>query len=142
MTEPYRYAASTSVPVERSKQEIERLLRRHGATAFAAMWSGERYVVMFEMRSRRVRLDVPAPDRKKFRTDSKYDQEQRRRWRVLLLLLKSKLEMVASGDADFDAEFLAYLSLPGDATVASRVLPALDELLKNGKMPPLLPGAP
>ncbi len=136
----YGYAAQTSVPVERSKQEIEQLVRRHGANAFAAMWSGERYVVLFEMRGRRVRLDVPAPDAKKFPRGQKFDQEQRRRWRVLLLLLKSKLEMVAAGDADFDAEFLAYLALPGDATVASRVLPELDRILKGGALPPMLPG--
>ena len=138
MSGPRRFAEGTSVPVDRSRSEIERLVRVHGATTFLSAWQKDRFVVIFEMRGKRVRLDVPAPDHKRFNTQDKWDREERRRWRVLLLLLKSKLEMVASGDADFDAEFLAYLTLPNGTTVGARVLQDLEATLSGKPMPPLL----
>lgn len=134
-----RYAEGTSVAVDRSRAEIEKLVRRHGAAAFASMWARDRYVVGFEMHGLQVRLDVPAPDAKRFRTSQKWEAEQRRRWRVLLLLLKAKLEMVASGDADFQSEFLAYLTLPGGKTVGQVVLPDLERAIAGEGLPPLLP---
>lgn len=33
-----RYAEGTDVPVERSKAQIEEILRRYGASAFASGW--------------------------------------------------------------------------------------------------------
>lgn len=138
MPEPRRYAEGTSVSVDRSKAEIDHLLRAHGATACATMWAKDRFVLAFEMRARQVRLDVPAPDPKRFPGD-KWDREQRRRWRVLLLILKAKLETVRDGDADFEAEFLAYLVLPGGATIGERVLPDLERAIAGHGLPALLP---
>lgn len=135
-----RYAEGTTVPVEKSRSEIERLLTKHGASSFMSAWTEDRYLVMFELKGRRCRFDVPPPSPKDYRTDKQWEAEHRRRWRALLLVLKAKLELIASGDADFDAEFLAYMVLPdGRTTMAQRLLPALDEALSGGDMPPLLP---
>lgn len=103
------------------------------------MWDGGRFVVAFEMRGRQVRLDVPVPDKKKFNTTDKWEREERRRWRVLLLLLKSKLEMIAGGDADFECEFLAYLVMPGGQTIGQRILPELERAISGHGLPALLP---
>jgi hypothetical protein len=140
MTEkPHRYAEGTEVPVERTRAEIERLLRAHRATGFATMWDKDRFGLMFELNNRRVRFDVPVPSPKEYPTQKRWDAEERRRWRALLLILKAKLELVASGDADFDSEFLANLVLPGGETIGARVLPSLSNALDTGNMPPMLP---
>jgi hypothetical protein len=142
MNQPMRrYAEGTSVEVASSRQEIERLVTKHGATAFMSAWQADRYVVIFEMRGKRLRFDVPAPDPKKYRDDKKWKAEERRRWRALLLILKAKLEIVASGDADFESEFLSQIALPNGNTVGSMVLPQLEAMLRGEKMPPLLGGA-
>ena len=38
MADARRYAADTSVPVERSRSQLEQLLRVHGAQGFATGW--------------------------------------------------------------------------------------------------------
>lgn len=42
-----RYAADTSVSVERSKAEIEKTLTRYGASAFAYGWEGDEAMIQF-----------------------------------------------------------------------------------------------
>lgn len=140
-SKPRRYAEDTEVPVARSKLEIDALLRTHGAKAIATIWDSDRYALMFEMRGRRVRLDLRAPDPKEFSSTRAFEKEERRRWRVMLVTLKMKLEVVASGDTDFDAEFLAYLVLPdGRTSIGARMIGDLDRALEGRPMPPLLGG--
>ena len=136
-----RYAEGTSVEVSRSRAAIEQLVVRHGATSFMSAFDKNRYVVIFELQRRRIRFDIAAPSTKEYQTTSKWAAEERRRWRALLLILKAKLELVQSGDADLDAEFLSYMVLPNGATVGSKVLPDLDRVISEGTLPPLLPGA-
>lgn len=138
MIKLHKYAEGTSVPVERSRQEIETLLRRHGAVGIATAWEKDRYTLIFDLKKRRVRFDVPAPDAKAYRVLPKWQAEERRRWRALLLIVKAKLELVASGDTDFEVEFLANLVV-GGRTVADRIIPQLDAAYVTGQLPPLLP---
>jgi hypothetical protein len=133
-----RFAEGTDVPVDRSRQEIEKLCRAHGASGFASSWDKSSYCIMFELRGRRVRFDVGAPDTKTYRDTKRWEAEERRRWRALLLILKAKLELVASGDTDFEAEFLANLVLRGGQTLGSTFLPTLTEVLDTGTMPKML----
>lgn len=139
-----RFAHGTTVDVETSRVEIERLVKRHGADSFASAWEQDtaqqgRFVVIFGMRRRRFRFVVTAPDPKEFVTPRKWEAENRRRWRALVLILKAKLELIESGDADLDSEFLAYLVLPGNETVAQKLVPQIGKLVTGGVLPPLLP---
>ncbi len=138
MTKVARYAEGTAVPIEKSRLEIEALLRKHGAVGIATSWDKDRYALLFDLKKRRVRFDIPAPDPKTYRDTKRWEAEERRRWRALLLIVKAKLELVASGDADFEAEFLAHLVIGGQ-TVAERLLPHLEEAAASGVLPPLLP---
>lgn len=133
-----RFAEGTSVPIEKTRTEIETLVRKHGAESFASAWERDRFVVIFGMRGRRLRFVVSAPDPKKYRETNKWDAENRRRWRALLLILKAKLEVVSSEDADLDAEFMAYIVLPNGESIGQRLLPELEQLLSGAPMPPLL----
>lgn len=106
-----RYAEGTEVPSDRSRSEIERTLRRYGATAFAYAWEGDSAQIAFRLSSLhiRFRLPLPDPDSREFtltptgrqRTASAaedaWEQAVRQRWRALALVIKAKLEAVESG---------------------------------------------
>lgn len=151
------YAENTSVPADRTRGEIEKLVQKYGAHEFASGWTAERAVVLFTMRERRIRFNLPMPDLndKKFvktatgqprtATAAKqmFDQEIRRLWRALLLSVKAKLEAVESGIAEFDQEFMAQIVMPDGLTVGEHMIPKIVRALENKKMPPMLalPGA-
>jgi hypothetical protein len=74
------YASNTSVPVERSKSEIERLLTRYGASKFMSMWDQERAGVAFEMCGRAIRMTLPLPKE----SDSEFKSTHRRGYETKL----------------------------------------------------------
>ena len=146
-----RFAAHTSVPVERSKAEIERCCVQHGCTEFATFQDAERHMVAFRLKNLRVRFEVRAPATVDFKTTERgrrrsekaawdaRSQELRRRWRALLLCIKAKFEVVDTGISTFEQEFLAHILLPGGETFGERMIPRLEEATKTGRLPPLLP---
>ena len=143
------FAEKTVVPVDRSKSEIERLLTRYGATSFASGWDSGRAVITFRAHDRVLRfvLPLPSPSDRRFvdaRGDknaarSRYEQELRRLWRALLLVIKGKLEAVESKIVSFEQEFLPYVVLPDGRTVADAVAPAVAESYRTGAVRALLP---
>lgn len=154
-----RYAANTSVPVERSRNEIEATLLRYGASQFMYGWSGDGAMIAFlvetEQGKRNVRFVLPLPsrDERRFTHHSQgvrtasaaqglWEQACRQRWRALLLVVKAKLEAVESGIATFEDEFLAYIMLPDGSTVSELLAPQLQAAYDpdRGVMPPGLPG--
>lgn len=149
-----RYAESTTVSTDRSRAEIESTLRRYGADQFVSGWDASRAMLGFRVHGRHVRFELPMPGRDddEFRLtptgmvradrarDESYEQEVRRRWRAMSLAVKAKLEAVSTGIAAFDDEFLAYIVLPGGATVGQMMGDGrLDAALASGSIPPLLP---
>ena len=154
------FAAGTVVSVAKSKAEIEDLLTRYGADGFAYMQDAARAAVLFSVLGRRVRfiLPIPAKDEARFthrkpkaswrspekRTElqalAEWDQEHRRLWRSLALVIKAKLEAVRSGIVTFENEFLAHMVMPNGPTVGEGIAPALLEMHERGKQLPLLPG--
>lgn len=141
------YAKTTKVTPSRSREEIERTLRRYGAGMFAYGWQDGRAMVGFEMNGRRIRFFVNMPKNEDFeytesgrkRSRSAVEglviQGERQRWRALLLVIKAKLEAIETGIGKFDEEFLAHIVLPDGTTVGSRVLPAVENAYISGRMP-------
>jgi hypothetical protein len=84
------YAANTSVPVDRTRSEIERTLMRYGATGFAYGMEPGRAMVGFQTADRRIRFVLPLA-REARSSESQHDQMVRSRWRALLLSIKAKL---------------------------------------------------
>ena len=150
------FAENTSVPVERSRAEIERLLTKYGASKFISGWDDQRAVVGFEMRGRAIRMTLPLPkptdpaftkrarsrwgQSKSEAARRRFDQELRRRWRALLLVIKAKLEAVQSGIVTFEEEWLAHFVLPGGRTVADTIIPEIERAYASGQAPRLLLG--
>lgn len=153
------FAEGTDVPVARSRAEIETLLMRYGADQFASGYDPKRAVIQFRAKDRRVRFTIALPDpqehrfthvkhaqryfeqeRTELQARKAYEQECRRLWRALVLVVKAKLEAVESGIATFDAEFMPFIVMPDGKTVGEHVIPAIEQAYTTGKMPPLLPG--
>jgi hypothetical protein len=146
------YAENTSVPVEKSRTEIEKLLQKHRCAKFMAGVDNEahRATVQFQAHNRIIRFEIALPDPKdpQFKKiKNSYlqrtaagvaklvEQVERSRWRALLLVIKAKLEAVESNIATFEEEFMAHIVLPNDQTVGQWVLPEVAQIYKTGRMP-------
>lgn len=137
---PRRYAEDTTVPAERTRGEIERLLKQQGAEGFLSGWDGDQVAIAFRLQERQVRIDLPMPARTEFRTERQYDQAVRARWRALLLVIRAKIEAIASGITTLEREFLADIVMANGQTVSSWAVPQIEQMYLTGRMPPLLPG--
>lgn len=137
------YAEGTTVPVSRSRDEVYRLLERYGADQRIVGEDAERATVGFRLAGRHVRIDRPLPPRRSFATQAGYDRELRRRWRVLILLLKGRLEVVGEGAESVDQAFASYLVLPDGSVAGDHLTASVDGAYAAGRMPAsILPGLP
>jgi hypothetical protein len=144
------FAEKTSVPVERSKSEIERMLVKFGASAFASSWDANKACIQFAYEKAHVRFELPMPDptstkfthvtpyreRAEAARKALYDQDVRRLWRALALIVKAKIESVQSGVETFETAFLAHMvATKNGQTVGEVIIPHLRE----GRSLPALP---
>lgn len=149
-----RYAERTDVPSDRSRAEIERTLRRYGASAFGYGWDQESAQIMFQIAGRRIAFKLPMPDPQdaEFRLtptgkaraasaqEQAYEQAVKQRWRALALVIKAKLEAVEAGIATLEEEFLAHIVLPDGRTVGQHAIPRIAEAYDSGAVPALMSG--
>lgn len=151
------YAQGTSVPVEKTKAEIETLLRKRGCSKFGSLEDGPVAVVVFELNRKAIRFTMPLPKKEDFayrkekptwhrlytrKPEEQYrlwEQACRQKWRSLLLGIKAKFSNVDSGIATFEEEFMGRIVMPDGRTVAEHVLPRVEEAYLSGKAMPLLP---
>lgn len=85
------YASDTTVPVEKSRAEIERLCMKYGCSQFMCGVDYDKLSarVQFKAKNRIIRFDLPLPDPKKFSQTRKFEQAARSMWRALVLVLKA-----------------------------------------------------
>lgn len=124
-----RYARRTVVPVSRSRAEVENLVLRYGADQFGSALDTEhaRAMIQFRIASWLVRFVLPL--------DGCNEQQQRQRWRALVLVIKAKLEAVESGITTIEEEFLPHVVTPDGSTFGQWAVPQLREMRKSGKLP-------
>lgn len=125
------------------------MLTRYGANAFSYATDSERGLaaISFRADNRMVRfvLKMPLPtdfatsprgnERSESARNDLCAQETRRRWRALVLVVKAKLEAVASKIATFENEFMAYLVLPNGGTVGEFMAPQIEAAYRDGTPP-------
>ena len=135
-----KFAENTTVSAEKSRAEIETLLRKHSIHDIAVMSMQGHSVIAFQRGTVSYRLSIAAinPDAHEFthtrqnwlRSDSDKErliaQENRRRWRAMLLVLKGKLVAAADGVVTFEQEFLAYAITADKRTVGEIIIPQLE----------------
>jgi hypothetical protein len=154
------FAENTSVPVERTRAEIEKLLRKHRCAQFIVGGDYEHHQAMVQFRAHnrivRFLVKLPDPADKAYSRDrngwqlsvsgiaKKVEQGERQRWRALLLVIKAKLESVENHIATFEEEFLANIVMPNDRVVGDLVAPLIERAYESGAMPRsmLLEGEP
>lgn len=145
-----KYAKNTSVPVNRSKNEIEAIVKRYGATDFVYGDFNEKILIAFRLRGQLIRFSINLPSVSDFQQTKtgllrkgnaaivERDKAIRQKWRALALIIKAKLEAIES-DVQFENEFMPYIVLPGGKTVAEEIGPRLQQLPSDGKDIFLLP---
>ena len=132
-----RYAANTTVTVEKSRNEIERTMTRFGATSVAFLRDDETRMVIigFKKDGRAYRFNLPLPNREDFlsykrknaysvtkrtpeQTTKAVEQEERRLFRSLANYIKAVLDAIDSGITNADQALLPHLILPSGQTVS------------------------
>lgn len=143
-----RYAEDTEVQVSTSQAEVQRLVIRAGADQCAVVWDQTQgAAVRFRLGGRYAQLHVPPPTGKKlaelqlrhsrWTVQEISDQEQRRCWRALLLLIKAKLEAIDSGITTAEREFMPDLVLADGRRLEQWAAPALADMYETGNLPAL-----
>jgi hypothetical protein len=143
------YAENTNVSSEKSRMEIERIIRKYGASGFSYKWIDHpiksMVTIEFYMEKRCVRFSLLMPSMDEFKNTEtgrirkpnqviqEYEKAVRQRWRALALVVKAKLEAVQSGITTFEYEFMAHIVLPDGMTVGDHVVPAIQLAYDSGK---------
>ena len=145
------YAATTSVPIERSRQKIEELLTRFGATDIGVFTRfGVKVEVCFAIKGCYFRFTLPLPTMEtrevKFlpsgsrRSPSQCEvvlhQLTRARWRALALTIKSFQVGIEAGLFSFDQIFMPYIVCGDNRTIYEGLLPVIEDNLKAGRALP------
>lgn len=125
-----RFAEDTSVSVSQTQGEIKDRLRKAGADQIAVFESDAKSAVAFRLANSMYRVSIPIDDKAKNRP-----QEERRAWRLMGLLLKSKLEAVREGATTVEREFLADMLLYDGQTVSEWAAPQIAAAQQEGRMP-------
>lgn len=134
------FAENTTVAPEKTKAEIESLVTKYGATHYGTASTPGSAGITFVAYGRMVRFGLPLPSREEMKAklkkakdrwrhytvpdavaDEACHQEVRRRWRCLLLAIKSKLEVVSTGIETFEEAFLANIVTSDNMTVWERM---------------------
>lgn len=92
--------------------------------------------ISFRFKERRIRLDVPMPTEAEAGSKARHEAATRQRWRALLLVLKAKLEAVASGISTLEHEFLADIVTDSGQTVGDILVPRLTDAVRAGRLLP------
>lgn len=142
------YAKDTSVPIEKTKAEIERLISNYGATGFVSGWQGEQAMIEFIYNKKRIRFILTLPKKSDFSrtptrrqtrsvnaTDAAWQQGCRARWRALYLSIKAKLSDIESGISTFEHSFMPNIVMPDGRTVAEHAMPAIEAAIASGQVP-------
>jgi hypothetical protein len=126
------YANRTKIPADRTRLEIEQLMKKRGADQFFSGGDSERSVLAFRLNGRHLRFQLPLGGKLP-------EQRRRSRWRALLLVIKAKLEAIDLGILTVEDAFLGETVLPDRQTVAEYMAPQLESAYRSGKMPLALP---
>lgn len=144
------YAENTSVSIEKSRAELDTLLRKHGASqrVFGDDDVNGRAVICFALGGRQYQLEIPLPKLSEFERCKRrgwmqrrtmpdqlraHDQACRSRWRAVVLITKAKLEFASMGVSTIEREFLADLVLADGQTVHAAVTTGIQEQYLTGK---------
>ena len=130
---PYR---GTEVPVAKSKESIEKLLRGHGVSATRFTSLPAMAVLEFVTQKQVNGRPLNIPYRFEFTPELSVDSStrainaaERQVWRVVYWWLKGKFEAIDFGLIEQETEFLPYMLIQGDSGQVNTVSKMLGERL-------------
>lgn len=136
------YAERTTVPVEKTQGEIRKMVANSGASAFAVFEETGRAMVAFKLGDRNIRMSISLIHRSQFSSKAekaRYEQAHRRKWRALGLVIKAKLESVASKIETLEEAFLPHIVMANGRTVYEEISEPIALNYKGGNVPLLPP---
>lgn len=113
------FATDTDVPVGRTQEAIRKELRRLDADEIAPFESKRTGLmgVMAMLDGAPVRIAVEIPNEREFDTERAFEQEERRRWRVIHCLVKSVRVLAEDGAVPLRHLILPFVVRPDGLTV-------------------------
>lgn len=150
-----KFAQNTEVTVDRSRAEVESIIRRYGADAFGYWTDDGQAVIEFQTNKRRVRFILPLPKKENFASTpgrgrkrgadgiaSAWEQACRQKWRALVLAIKAKLESVDSEIETLEEAFMANIVDPVSNRTVGEIMSPQIERAYAGKPGQLLIAPP
>lgn len=136
-----KYAEYTKVPVNKSRQNIQDLLKNWGIDEFFFGTSPRGEGIGFKHEGRVYKHNIKTPEKTYDMSEAKYQRAIRQRWRILYMSLKMKLEEIDDGNISFEDQFLAQMCLPNGTSVSDFMkLPENIAKLEKAEMPKMLTG--
>jgi len=129
-----KYAAGTTVPVNRSKADLEKICIKYGAKNFSVLQNDFLTAIFFKYHDRVYRFDMDMGKIKIAKTGNqvndkkKFEAEERRRWRVMVITLKAMFESVENEVMDYELLFQPYTVLPDNTIIGHRISKQIDQL--------------
>ena len=110
------YIRGASITASESQTEIQDMLAGYGATSLRCTREDRKATISFAADGRQFRIvltlprsaDDPLKPPSTGHAPKTAQESARQRWRALSVLIRAKLDAVASGIVTFDQEFLAY----------------------------------
>ena len=128
-----KFAQGTQVSAEKSQMQVSKILKSYKCQSVMIGYEDSVFFVGFIRDKIQVRLYCPV---------SESEPENRRRWRVMRIVLQSKFEIIQCGIKTFEEEFFADIVMPNGKTVWQTALPSVRKALESQKMPSTLLSLP
>ncbi len=147
-----KYASGTTVTPARSREELDKLLGKYGATGFGYVNQKHAAAIMFELNGRTYRYLAKMPQLEDFKKTSSglflssvnqkkaWEQAVKEQWRALVATIKGKLIAVDSGIETFEEVFMDYTVMGNGQTVREYYEPQLETMYQTGELPKMLQG--
>lgn len=151
------YASRTKVSAAKSREEIQAILKKYGASDFGYKEAADHAMVIFKMANRDYRflirykplsafkpsiskISSPAKrDRTQADLKAEHEQHIRQRWRAMLVVIKAKLIAYDEGIETLEEVFFRWTVVPGsEQTIEEMIEPQIQAAYTTGKLPPML----
>jgi hypothetical protein len=116
-----KFASGTNVSPARSREELDKMLKKYGATGFGYVDQKLAAAIMFELNGRTYRYLVAMPQRESFQRNPStnlklsadaqtraWEQATREQWRALVATIKGMLIAVDYGIKTFEEVFMNH----------------------------------
>lgn len=124
------YAQYTTVPVEKSMEELRLALTKFGAKDLSYGSNDGHTYIAFDYQETKIKLMFPMPCPPKKESSNaavkKYEQYRRTKWRQIVLCIKAKMESIVSGIETFEEAFLPHIVLEDGKLLGKQVLSMID----------------